>query len=179
MHRLLTDFKVYSNLDLTVTDTDELIDTVLTASEEYIKTMYGIYLKSDTITEIIDGDGKTYFTVKYDIVSIISLTIDGVAIGISDISVKDNVVRLKTITPTNDYDNIEITYTVGWEDIVLPMQLKLALFKLADKLYTDITEDREGVSGYNTNTKVGIDYIYHELPDNFETMINPYKKIRL
>ncbi len=178
MHRLLDDFKVFANLDSTVTDRDDAISTLLSASEQLLKDNFGIYIAQDTITETLDGNGKKYLYLSYKPVTVTSVTIDGDVVDSSTYYVKDNKIRFDS-TITSGYENVEVVYTVGYADADIPYNLKTALYKLANKFYKDTEEAREGINSFNTDTKMGISYKHQVYPDNFEELIAPYRIIKL
>jgi len=176
-HRLLNSFKVYADLDLANTDKDDKISLALTAAETFINNRYNIMLESKSFVETFDGDGTNVIRTTYRIDSLVSVLIDGVDDGLSNYSIKDNVIRLISGNTTTGYGNIIVTYMVGYD--TLPQDLELALYKLANKLYTDADEAREGVNNFSTDTKTGITYVVQHLPTSFETLINPYRIIAL
>ena len=176
-HRLLNSFKAYADLDVANTAKDDKISLALTAAETFINNRYNIMLESKSFVETLDGNGTNIIRTTYRIASLVSVLIDGIDNGLANYSIKDNTIRLISGKVTKGYGNIIVTYMVGYN--TLPQDLELALYKLANKLYTDADEAREGVNKFSTDTKTGITYIAQNLPTSFETLINPYRIIDL
>lgn len=178
-HRFLSEFKQYLGREVLNTDKDFLLDTCLSASEDFIKTNYNLPLALETITETLDGEGTIFLYLPYRATSVESLSIDEDPVEPTDIYIKHGVVRLTTGTFSEGVQNIDITYTTGWDDLQLPPALKTAMFSLGGMLFADADEARTGVEGWNTNTKTGVDYIVQHLPPTFEKLVSPYRVIRL
>ena len=176
-HRLLDDFKGFLSYDLSDSTKDDALSLALGASESALYSVYGIELESKNKTEVFDGEGTSYYLLSEGVTSIVSLTVDSVVIELTDIYIKNGYLKLKTGTITSGIQNCTLVYSVGYADAELPENLKMALFKLANKLFSDTEESRDGISNYTTGTKVGTDYIAKHLPDTFEFLVQPYKKI--
>lgn len=173
-HRLLDDFKAYIDYDLADVTKDDVLSLCLSASEGFLKDTHGINCELKEITVVLDGDGNDYVYLPNIISSISKVTIDSVELDITTVSPRYNKVRLKEGSFTSGIDNISITYTVGYQDISIPNNLKVAMYKLAFKLFKDTDESRDGIANYKTNIKTGIDFIQQHLPDTFEFLIQPY-----
>ena len=173
-HRLLDDFKKYAELAVDELDKDDKISLALSASEDLIKSKYNIHIAEATKIEISDGDGTASIYTNYAITALSSITLNENVEDITNYSARGNVVRSKSSTFAEGYDNVTVTYTTGYADADIPSSLKMALFKLADKFYRDADEARDGVSGFSTNTKTGIQYEVQHLPTSFTALIQPY-----
>jgi len=178
-HRLLDEFKGYLNYDLGDVTKDDSISLCLSASEKFLQSYYGVHCESASYTYVTDGNALDYLYLPHVISSVTSDSIDAVAVDSTLISPKGNKLRLKEGSFTSGFDNVSVVYNVGYSDLDLPMDLKVAMFKLASKLFKDSDENRDAISGYNTNTKTGIDFIQKHLPDTFELLIAPYRVIYL
>ena len=174
-HRFLDEFKGYMGYDTGEVSKDESISLCLEASEGFLESNYGIICLSKELTSVFDGDGKSFFYVPYVIDSITSITLDSVVIDPSLYSFKYNKVRLKEGSLTSGFDNVTVVYKVGYLDTALPSGIKTALFKLAEKLFKDADESRDGIGGYNTNIKTGLDFVQLHLPNTFLNLIAPYR----
>lgn len=176
-HRLLEDFKGYINYDLGDTTKDSTLSLSLEASEDFLKTSYGIHCIEKTLVFTFDGNGGTFYYFPYVITSVDSVVVDGVTLDLGTVSLRHNKLRLKEGSFTTGYDNVVITAKVGYLDADLPNSLKVAMFKLANKIFVDVDEARDSVAGYNTNTKTGVDFVQKHLPDTFDTLVAPYRII--
>lgn len=178
-HRFLDEFKGNMGYDTTDVSKDNSISMYLEASEDYLKTSHSIVCLSQEITYTVDGNALSYLYTPYKINTITSITVDGVLLDSGTYVFRNNKIRLKEGSFTSGYDNVVIVYTVGYADADLPSSLKTAMFKLAEKLFKDADEAREGISAYNTNTKTSTDYIQNHLPLTFLDLISPYKVLHL
>lgn len=174
-HRLLNDFKKFAELAVEEIDKDDKISLMLSSAEKYIKDAYNIAIQEETIVQTFDGEAVSYITLSYAPTALTSVVLDGDIIDNVNFSIRDNVLRYLDNIFTIGYDNVVVTYTTGYADTDIPGDLKLALFKLANKFYIDADEERDGVSSYQTNTKTGVYYEVQHLPTSFEILINPYR----
>jgi hypothetical protein len=61
---------------------------------------------------------------------------------------------------------------------VLPDDLKLAVFKLGEKLYNDATQNRDGVNAYTADVSQRVT-MYDRLPKVAELILNSYMSMGL
>ncbi len=175
--RFLDDFKNYKEFDLTDTSQDEIMNLVLDASESYIENECNIILAESTKTLNISGNGtNTIYLDASPINSIVSVKIDDVIQDINDFVVINNHLYYKVSTFTSGALNVLVAITTGYSPTSISNTLKLAILKLADKLFTDATDNRDGVTGYDTGIKMGEHYVHSDLPDNIKAILYQHKR---
>lgn len=178
-HRLLDEFKQSIEYDLADTLKDDKLSLALSSAESMIETTYNIQVGLKEVEVVFDGDGESIVFLEYYNPSFVSLTVDTVAIDSTEVYFKNSYLRLKTLTFTSGVQNCVLKVNVGFEDTVLPDSIRMGLFKLANKIFVDMDEAREGVTSYSTGTKVGTVFVQKHLPDTFELLIQPYRAIYL
>ena len=178
-HRFLDEFKGYMGYDTGDVTKDESISLCLEASEDYLVSNFNIMCLEQSLTYTADGDGGDYLYLPYRINTITSITLDGVVLDSNTYVFRQNKIRLKEGSFTSGFDNLIVVYTAGYLDESLPPSLKSAMFKLAEKLFKDADESRDGIGGFNTNTKTGTDFVQLHLPNTFYNLIAPYRLLRL
>ena len=178
MSQYLQEFKQYREMELNNTEFDTLLDIALTAAHDYIERYCNILLSQDTITVTMDGTGTSIITIdKYPINSIDSLSISGTTIDSSVYYIRGNMIGLKYGVFTSGIDNVSVTLSIGYQ--ALPDMLRLCLFKLADKLYSDAVDNKDGVVSYTTGNGVSEKFSDDVIPSTIYDMLNQYKRVVL
>lgn len=178
-HRLLDEFKQSIEYDLADATKDDKLSLALSSAESMIEATYGVPIGLKEVEIVFDGDGSNTVFTEYYNPSFVSLTIDGVTIASTEVYFKNNYLRLKTLTFTSGIQNCILKISVGFTDLLLPDSIRMGLFKLANKIFVDMDEAREGVTSYSTGTKTGMVFVQKHLPDTFELLIQPYRSIYL
>ncbi len=174
----LEELKKFMELDDNNTENDEVLNIALNAAQGMIDKYCNISTTPATKVLILNGTGLTTIPVDYlPITSIDALGIGGEVQNVLDFYIDRSTIGSLSTTFTSGIRNIDLTLTVGYPTVEdIPYDLLIALLKIAEKFYTDAAENREGMSGYNTNTKVGEDFVVSELPSGVETILQLHKR---
>lgn len=174
----LEEFKRYLEFDVTDDREDTLLDIVLLGTQSFIGSVYGTVIGQQVVTDTLNGNGQAYYYLNQSpIVTISSLSIDGTAVDIGDYYFKDNEIRMITGTFTSGTQNVDINYTIGYDTSDIPDDLKLALFKIAEKMYYDASQNRDGVSVISNDIKQRASFV-DKIPLVAESILNSYRVIR-
>ena len=174
----LDDFKRYLEFDVTDETQDNLINDVLLGTQAYIGKTYGTVIGQLTRSVKLNGDGLSYLYLNESpLVSISALTISGTFQDTSNYYFKDNEIRLIAGNFSVGKQNIEIDYVVGYDDTDIPDDLKLALFKLSEKLYYDATQNRDGITTVSNDIKQRASF-YDKIPYVAQSILYAYRIIR-
>ena len=189
-HPLLAELKQFLEIDDAFTDKDALLNMLLQGAEAFIKSRYGIVLTPTTETMVFSGDGTTNkLLLPVKVVRINYLKINGDLIPTSDyILSKNSAIILKGGTFTKGVGNIEVNASYGFYlgglavpppgFKPIPGDLKVALFKLTEKLYNDATQNRDGVNAYTADVSQRATF-YDKIPRIAELTFNAYMRISI
>ena len=179
-HRLLTEFKIFMDYDEEDVTHDNFFDIALGAAERFIENYCGIKLDVDTITSTTNGDSTAVlFLPVLPIGTINSVEVDGVVKDASEYYVSNGAVRLVADVFSAGVQNIVVDYTTGYADIDLPNDIKVSMFRIADKIFKDAIQNRDGIDSFSSQTKMGVNYIQQDLPEGVQLMLNMYRNIRI
>jgi hypothetical protein len=161
---------------------DELLE-VLRMSENFIYDYYGIAIFKRNLKELVAplyGENVLY-TKRGIISSITSINYNGENIDdLSSVYFELNKILFLTETikfkPT---DRIFVEYSVGYDDIILvPNSLKLGLFYICKKVYTDKEKNSDHYAQISTGVRETVKFI-DQIPTMAESILSTYKVFRL
>lgn len=120
-------------LDITAWE-DEEIEAVIEECQAAIEARTGRTFEAASATEIYDGNGSNRLVLSnYPVTSISSLALDDIALAVDDNYKCDKpngiLGRVDSEVFTEGFQNIEVTYSYGYDDIPIP--LVSALTKMA------------------------------------------------
>ena len=174
----LDEFKQYLEFDITDETEDVLINDVLLGTQSYISTTYGTVIGQVTKTITLNGNGNAYYYLNESpIISITSLTISDTLQNTDNYYFKDNEIRLITGTFISGTQNVELEFTVGYDTSSIPDDLKLALFKIAEKMYYDASQNRDGVTTISNDIKQNASFV-DKIPYLVQSILYAYRIIR-
>lgn len=175
-HRFITDFKKFIEYGADDVEYDDVFTLCLDSAETFIENYCNIKLEQDTVSFTINGNGETFIHVPAaPLSSITEIVIDGVSDTVLDnYYIDGNFIKLKSGVLSTGVQNITVTYIVGWIDAQVPPPVMTTMFRIADKIYKDTTQNRDGVSGYDSQTKIGVDFIPSDLPEGTKLFLQPY-----
>jgi hypothetical protein len=187
-HPLLVDLKQFLELDDTYTDKDAMLNMLLKGAEDFINSRYKIVLRPTTKIRYFSGDGFTntlYMPTR--VARVLTLKVDGTLVDPEDyILSNNNAIILKTGTFAKGVGNIEVHVGVGYYlgDLAVPPpgyeeipgDLKVALFKLVEKLFNDATQNRDGVNAYTADVSQRATF-YDKIPRVAELTFNAYMTV--
>lgn len=169
------DFKDY--ISLTTSDYDSVIDVLISGAVSWIEVMVNNKIVEDTVEEYFDGDeidGDIYLQNNLNLNGLtVEYESDGSFVVLPDteyIFYKDQgIVRLKSVRPGEL--NYKVNYKAGFTDTDAPDNLKLAIFKLVGKLWSQRKSD-----GIKTESlgEASISWEEHLTPD-IASILSNYK----
>ncbi|WP_059436348.1 head-tail connector protein [Anaeromyxobacter sp. PSR-1] len=131
-------------LDITHTNDDALITTLIAAASTFVESYTGVDFRYRLKTEIRDGDGGKLMTLRErPVVSIVSVAIDeqsiaeSVGLSVDGWYFHDGHLRLRGHRFTLGDGNVQISYTCGYP--VVPFDIKQAVIEMAGLKYRDRT----------------------------------------
>lgn len=152
MNIYLTLFKEFLEIDTNNTDYDILLNRSLDSAVGYIDTMFNIKLFK-TIDEVLLLSGNDLKVLRLEIAPILSITElkeEGVLIDPSEYYFKYNKLFYKEDTFPEGFNNIEVKLTYGYDNTDIPKDLLFALLKVAEKFYTDASQNKESVTEFQS-----------------------------
>jgi len=157
----LDELKRFLSVDTTDTSEDTFYQELLDRAEQKIGNVFGGALSQNTYTETYDFD-RIIYPRHYPVVSITSLTIDGVAQtdGVDYFSY-DYIVLMNE----GERKSVEITYTAGFNPV--PDDIKQAII-LTAAFYMRINSELK--------PETEADY---RMPQEVENILNPYRRIAI
>lgn len=177
-HALTTrdDVKVYMNL--TDTDKDEIIDAEIDAVSSAIEDYCNRTFVARSITaEKIDGDGTVELQLRFPIISIGTVVNDTITVvettNWEQYAESGLVVLTDGTAWAGGIKKITITYRYGFNDGDLPRSVVSAANLWAMKRFSDVKENRVGVSSVTR----GDESISYEkgMPKEVRSMVDPYR----
>lgn len=174
----LDDVRKYLGLATTFTTDDDFIGTLITSVSAQIESYCDRILAEHTVTEYLDGDGKSVIILsEYPINSITTIHDDvdraytsSTLIASTDYSYDDNgIVKLDGITTSIGINNIKIIYSAGYK--VLPADLAMAVKKLVAYEYLLAKAGANSMKSENSEQLEAMKKEAYEVLDG-------YKKIR-
>ncbi|RJQ67335.1 MAG: hypothetical protein C4519_24370 [Desulfobacteraceae bacterium] len=152
------DFK--SHRIINTNDDDEIIDILIDAVEEFIKSYVGRVIEKETITEYFDGDdlADTIFLANYPVVALTSLQYnrgtysdpDWQDINADYYQLDDDIGEILIDVMYSGRRNIKAVYEAGYVEDDIPKSLKAAALKLVTKLY-----DKRSSEGFSIEEVAG------------------------
>src|SRR5215469_1463317 len=138
----LANVKAYLSPPLTTTADDALLTRLVTSASQFIQTWLGRTIAQTSYSETRNGQGGTrLFLRNRPVVSVVSLTVDGIAIapaagpGQPGYLFDDNSIYLSGTAFTRGQQNVAVTYTAGY--VATPPELEQACIALVALRYKE------------------------------------------
>jgi len=177
-HRLLSDFKNFIEYGNSDTEYDEIFSLVLESAESFIENLCNMKIEQESLTYTFNGDGTDTIRLPYTpIASIDTIVVSNDTKDVSDYYTNGSFLVDMVNTFTTGTQNVVITYTVGYLDADIPAPIKTSMFRIADKIYKDMSQNRDGVASFDSQTKVGVDFVKQDLPEGVLLFLQPYRNI--
>jgi hypothetical protein len=148
----LSALKTFLKLKGTDDAQDDVLATIGQAASDYCESRIGERFKARDYTIVRDGDDRDkLLRLPRSIVSVASLTIDGIAIASTDyvIYVDDGKIRLKQRRFTAGVGNVSVVLTAGYADDALPGHIVAAALDLAKSHYEEWMNGAISLSSIN------------------------------
>jgi hypothetical protein len=175
----LNDFKQFIEYDLDDTSVDSILQIALDSAQQYVSTYCNSEFTPREVTYSPSSikDTKRLELPFYPITGITSIKFKGVPQDLTKFYVENYVDLISDIALPTTRGDLEIVIQIGYTDI--PSDIKYAILKIADKFFTDVYDNRDGVRGYDSAVKMGEDFRPQELPESVEMILIRYKKFYL
>lgn len=129
-------------LALTVTNDDDMLEDLIVRAEDAARQYVNRTLTFGQFTEKHNGNGGYVMQMReFPIASVVSLSIDGVAVSASASSTAtgyqfdDEAIYLVGKKFTKGVRNVAITYTAGYRSDVMPFDIRQAVIEMAGLSY--------------------------------------------
>ena len=182
-------------------DYDSLLSEIITYSIAHIENYVGYTLSETEEINIFQGTGRQWLSIpRPNITAISEVKIDGVVVGSTLYSIKNNMVFKKDLWEKSyiiqegmrmvDY-NIEATYTYGFtyplisspiNDGNVPKELQYVALEIAKKMFINSGTEQQikGEGGSHMEAKFNYDYYEikfgEDLPKELKKILNKYKR---
>ena len=175
----LANVKAYLSPPLTTTTDDALLTRLVTAASQFIQTWLGRTIAATSYTETRNGQGGTrLFLRNRPVVSVSSVTVDGVAVAPSSgpgqpgYLFDDNSVYLTGAAFTRGQQNVAVAYTAGYA--ATPPELEQACVALVALRYKE--RDRIGQASKNLAGEV-VSFAQKDMPADVQTLLDQYRAV--
>jgi hypothetical protein len=157
---------------------DALLTRIGLAASGYFEKQTGRTILAEDYVEVQDGQaGRVIVPANFPIVSVASLSIDGVVqtlstgYGVAGYYVDGNVIRLRDTFATDGQGNISISYRAGFE--TAPEDVRQAVIELASLMYVERSR-----SGQQSKTVGGENVsFYYAPPARVVATIEAYRRV--
>lgn len=175
----LANVKAYLSPPLTTTNDDAMLTRLVTAASQFIQTWLGRTIAATAYVETRNGLGGTrLFLRNRPVVSVASVTVDGVAIapaagpGQPGYLFDDNSVYLTGTAFTRGPQNVAVAYTAGYA--ATPPELEQACIALVALRYKE--RDRIGQASKNLAGEV-VSFAQKDMPADVQTLLDQYRSV--
>lgn len=175
----LANVKAYLSPPLTTTTDDALLTRLVTAASQFIQAWLGRTIAETAYSETRNGLGGTRLFLRHrPIVSVASVTVDGVAIapvagpGQPGYLFDDNSVYLAGTAFTRGQQNVTVAYTAGYA--TTPPELEQACIALVALRYKE--RDRIGQVSKNLAGEV-VSFAQKDMPADVQTLLDQYRSV--
>lgn len=171
-------FNTYSGNHEDAPQAVDLKETFLASAEEIVTTYLGFSPQLcvyEDMTVSGSGSSKIYLGCR-NIISIQSITIDGIDFPPTLLSFHDDHIRLKGSGRTfaQGEDNIRISFTAGWQKEQMPAVITLSILRIATLMLSE-TDGNIGLTGksFADNSRTFINY------SNYRKYLQPLDGLRI
>ena len=175
----LDNVKAYLSPPLTATTDDALLTRLVTAASAFIQAWLGRTIAQNSYTETRNGVGGTrLFLRNRPVISVASVTVDGVAIapssgvGQAGYLFDDSSVYLTGYAFSRGQQNVTVAYTAGYA--VTPPEIEQACIALIALRYKE--RDRIGQVSKNLAGEV-VSFAQKDMPADVQTLLDQYRSV--
>ena len=176
----LDEFKAFLERDIADTELDTILQISLDSAFKFVETYCNLSLiNSEVVYKPIKpiSDSKELKLPYYPVLDVVEVKFKNTIQDITKFYIDDFKILKSDIPLPTERNSVEIKISVGYKDI--PSDLRWCIFKIADKMFKEATDNMENIRGYDNGIKSGEDYIHTDLPDTVEMILIRYKKFYL
>lgn len=156
----LTQFNTYTGNLETGEAVNSMKNNILAAAEEIVVEHLGYNPVSGAHEDIISGIGNNrLYLFAHPVTSVTAVSIDGVALDLSEISLHDTYIRRSQGIFPNGVDNVSVSYVAGWAQNAIPDTIITAILQIASLMLQE-TGGNIGITGksFAENSRTFINY---------------------
>lgn len=153
---------------------DELLETLITQTTEYIRSLMSRDFDSKSYTEIRDGKGiDTIMVANWPVTAVASVTVNDLVVPSADYLFDDQTITLlKGWIFTRGRRNIVLRYTAGYTTI--PADLQRCCMEMVGKKYRE--RDRIGINSKTLGGEV-VSFTQSDLTDEVKSILRQYQRV--